>query len=184
VSWIDDLRVLAFQDVTRETPTFSYFLRRVFRWYGSTFGVAPTEAEKLPLFDLLQHYFEHQYENLDEKDQHATLMELLQDPEDVRAAQLREKMADEKFFEELTKEAEKQGPLSAPAAPVNNDKIERIQPAPADLGMPPINVDFESLALADLSDIDDGISVPDQGFPNEAPVQDLPRRPKRPRSGR
>ena len=41
-----------------------YFYRKVCRWYSTTFHTPLTQVNSIPWDEILQHYYEHHYENL------------------------------------------------------------------------------------------------------------------------
>lgn len=83
---LERIQVLAFREVTRETPTLEYFYRRVFRWYSKTFAIDVRVVPDLPLDDVLQAYFEETYEGMSDEERMVALQELVKDPEELAAA--------------------------------------------------------------------------------------------------
>jgi len=53
----------------------AYFFRRIVRWYSTTFHTPLHIVESLPWYEILQHYYESQYEKMNETE----LLELLQE---------------------------------------------------------------------------------------------------------
>lgn len=70
------LRILALSDVAEArrdggTPSPAYMLRRIARWYSTEFSTPLHQVDELPLDDLMQAWYESQYEELsDEKLNH------------------------------------------------------------------------------------------------------------------
>lgn len=69
IEWPRALRILALKEALSEEPSYDYFIRKVFRWYSKTFSTPLHQVADLPLFDVMQAYYEDIYSNLaDEKD--------------------------------------------------------------------------------------------------------------------
>lgn len=69
IEWPRALRILALKEALSEEPSYDYFIRKVFRWYSKTFSTPLHQVYELPLFDVMQAYYEDIYANLaDEKD--------------------------------------------------------------------------------------------------------------------
>lgn len=178
MNWILDLRLLSLDEVGRPEPTYPYFFRRVFRWYGKTFGMDPKAVEELPLWDVLQHYFEDEYEALSPEDRILAIQELL-DLADPKAAEKRRevKTLEDKKFEELDveaifkKKAEK-------AKSNKKSQFEEVKPPADDFPFPEV-IKFPDLTSLDAEDMP--IRVEDPGFGLEP---DSPRPPPPPRRGR
>lgn len=69
IEWPKALRILALKEALSEEPSHDYFIRKVFRWYSKTFSTPLHQVYNLPLFDVMQAYYEEIYSNLaDEKD--------------------------------------------------------------------------------------------------------------------
>lgn len=79
------LRTLALADVTRDPPAPSYALRRIFRWYSSKFATPLHLVDDLPLHDVLQHYYEAHFEEMDDVAIHQEVVELSKSPEALAA---------------------------------------------------------------------------------------------------
>src|SRR6202158_5323756 len=60
------VRILALQEVREKTAT--YRLRCVYRWYSKTFSTPLHLVPTLPFTEVLEAYFEDQFENLDEEE--------------------------------------------------------------------------------------------------------------------
>lgn len=97
------LRVLALAEVVREHASPEYSLRRIYRWYGSTYGMSPLAVEELPTDDVLQHYYEHIYESLleDEKLHHDLRKEMIELSETDAEAEVRKVAAEKAKVEEF-----------------------------------------------------------------------------------
>lgn len=69
IEWPRALRILALKEALSEEPSHDYFIRKVFRWYSKTFSTPLHLVYELPLFDIMQAYYEESYANLaDEKE--------------------------------------------------------------------------------------------------------------------
>lgn len=64
---MDDLeavKILALRAVLKPTSDPTYRIRQIFRWFSKTFHTPLAEVEAMPLEDVLQHYFESDYEQM------------------------------------------------------------------------------------------------------------------------
>lgn len=79
-SYVRALKTLALRDVASEDRDEHYSLRHVARWYSKTF-FTPLHIvlEEISVHDMLQHYFEAQFETMDDDDRQKYLQELSQD---------------------------------------------------------------------------------------------------------
>lgn len=60
------IRFAALRNVVKEGD-LDYAMRKIFRWYSKTFHTPLHVVEELPTEYILQHYWESQYEDLDEQ---------------------------------------------------------------------------------------------------------------------
>jgi hypothetical protein len=58
------IRVHAYADVVAGKPTHDYSLRSIFRWYSEKFHTPLHLVEDLPVYDVMQHYYEWHAEQL------------------------------------------------------------------------------------------------------------------------
>ena len=56
--WPRNLRILAFKEALSKSPSAEFSFRKLFRWYSKTFATPLHMVEKLPLYDILQAYYE------------------------------------------------------------------------------------------------------------------------------
>jgi hypothetical protein len=89
------LRILALAEVVRDDASSQYSLRRVMRWYSKAFHTPLHVVEELPLHDVLMHYYESHYEELNEAEGarialHDELIELSMTDEERRAKALKD----------------------------------------------------------------------------------------------
>ena len=79
-SYFEQLQILALTAV--EVPDWDYFLRKVHRAFSIAFHVPITECEKLTTEYMLQHLWEHRFENMETADQVKAAKELMKTPEE------------------------------------------------------------------------------------------------------
>jgi hypothetical protein len=147
---VDDLHAIALaalRAVIDEDP--EYRMRRIMRWYSREFHTPLHVVEELPTEDVLQAFFECQFESLSEKRRLKRAAELTETDEEraEREEQARkEEDADEDFMSALAKKtgAEK---LAAPAAKKTALKVKEVAPQPVMQAptpdMPEIDMVFE-----------------------------------------
>ena len=58
------IRRVALAEVVGDGYTLAYFYRKICRWYSREFSTPLHEVEKLPITDVLTHYYESHYEDL------------------------------------------------------------------------------------------------------------------------
>lgn len=105
--YLTALRLLALHNATSDSPSPDYMLRRVFRWYSKTFHTPLHEVENLPLHDVLVHYHEANYEELEEQELEVERDLLVMTAEERKAEKLRQdarKVEDYLFEKEATEE--------------------------------------------------------------------------------
>ncbi len=102
------LRNVHFYRQGRDTSP-EYKLRKIFRWYSTTFHTPLHEVDDLPLVDVLQAYWEQKLE--DAEDIQDEIDAMLESPDDLKQRQIEEDMADADTWEiaqeELAAEAER-----------------------------------------------------------------------------
>lgn len=84
-SYDASLRILALQ-AARHPDRLAQF-RRVARWYSQNFATPLHQVFELPEEFVLQHYYEHHYESLDDEDWRQEVLETVETPAE-RAARL------------------------------------------------------------------------------------------------
>lgn len=126
VSFVDAIQVLAFRDVLCETA--GYRIRRMQRWYSQTFSTPLHVVEHdIPLLNVLQHYFEYQFETADPEDI-AEIKKLILETAVQRADRLRAEDAqtasNEEFHHFLEEEAKRAASRPGnPAVPMANIQV-------------------------------------------------------------
>jgi hypothetical protein len=129
--WFRNLQVIALRAAASGRPEFisklepdgDYFIRKVFRWYSKEFSTPLHEVLELPLDDVLTHYWESQYEQMDDDEIVAAIKRLRETEEERKAREAKEQDAvgaDEAWLRQVEQEeqqriANKAAP--APAAP-------------------------------------------------------------------
>ena len=74
------IQIIALKEVLSDKQSQDFQLRSIFRWYSKTFHTPLHIVEELPEFDILQAYFEDQYEQLNQSDQgQANIQKLIED---------------------------------------------------------------------------------------------------------
>jgi len=94
---------------TDKKPSNEYYIRRILRYYSQKFYTPLHEVSHLPLHHVLQAYFEHMYEELEDADLDDIRIELLKSEEqrlEERRAQDDENVDLADLMEDMTKEAE------------------------------------------------------------------------------
>jgi succinate dehydrogenase flavin-adding protein (antitoxin of CptAB toxin-antitoxin module) len=74
------LRLAAMQAVVE--PDLDAQLRHIFRWYSKTFATPLDEVYDLPQEDILEAFYEEEYEGLNEDERQKEISELLETPEE------------------------------------------------------------------------------------------------------
>src|SRR5882762_7553048 len=109
VNLFNALRTVALRDVLKEAP--DYQIRSIFRWYSKTFHVPLPEVDMLPMDDVLQAFYECQYEDMD-IDEREKERQLLIESDEERHKRLMAEALEEfdrvSFEEEANKLAETQ----------------------------------------------------------------------------
>ena len=169
---LKSIRVLAARAVDKKDG--DYVFRYLCRWYSRTFHTPIAEAETIPVEEILQHYFESQYEDLDEEELEGVIALLIETESERTAREAREARDvadDEAFFQaELAQakldeaktrlhEAQKEGP-----APWAVDADKRLGMAPDDKKLrelpPDIKITFVSESELDELDARDLLGPP------------------------
>lgn len=74
------IQIIALKEVLSKNQSAEFQLRSVSRWYSKTFHTPLHVVETLPEFDVLQAYFEDQYEDLNSSNEgQAQIQKLLED---------------------------------------------------------------------------------------------------------
>ena len=129
----EDVKVLALAAV--EKPDIEYFERQVCRAFSTTFHVSILEALDLNIEFMLQHLYEHQFENMKLGDRVIAAQELLRTPEE-RQQQERDELLRLDEDEVYLIRASQELPKAEPKKPT-----PKLPDLPPDL--PPIKFDSE-----------------------------------------
>jgi hypothetical protein len=126
------LRVISAAEVTRKAPSAAYSIRQIFRWYSKTFHTPLHMVQDIPLYDIVQAYYESHYESMEEEDLRAEVQNLLlseeekiqkslqDDAEEFSLAQLERELAEEakqqapKTLESIAEEKKNEAPIEMP----------------------------------------------------------------------
>ncbi len=102
------IRVHAYADVLSDKPTSDYRIRQIFRWFSEKFHTPLYDVYELPIYDVLQHYYEVHVEQLAAATDNESAEQLKQElrelgmtPEELRAW----KDEEEAFEREVDEEA-------------------------------------------------------------------------------
>jgi hypothetical protein len=105
MDFYESVRVKALRDVFKgDSP--DYILRRIYRWYSTTFHVPLPEVDDISLDSILQHYFEHYFETLSGDKRLKEVKKLFED-EDIKKIDA-EAAEDEEFIKNLKIDLEKE----------------------------------------------------------------------------
>lgn len=80
MDYFESLKLIALDNVIHEKG--DYGLRHVFRWYSREFHTPLHVVENLPLEDIMTHYFECQYEDMEDHHRQEEIRNLLQTEEE------------------------------------------------------------------------------------------------------
>ena len=101
--------------------------RQICRWYSKTFATPLHVVEDLPRLDILQHYIEENYENLQDAELHLEADRLLTPEEDLA----KEDVEMDKLAKQLEKEnAQKK---AAPPKEATEKKIDKLSDAESEI---------------------------------------------------
>lgn len=161
---INNLKILALRSVIR--PDEEYLCRKIIRWYSKTFHTPIIEVQKIPILDILQHYYEEQFEELEadpeKKEEFHNIITELIETESQKADRLKkeakENIDDEVFLKQVADKIREQESLNLlkqeGKVPIR-DTTNKISE------MPEISMDFNNLN----SDIEKEYKeVKDEGF--------------------
>jgi hypothetical protein len=95
--YVRTLRLIAMADVVLEP--MSYSLRQIFRWYSKEFFTPLQQVDDIPLEEVLQTYFECQYEEMEEGPRNQEIQRLLISPEKLAQMQKEEDAEDAETWE-------------------------------------------------------------------------------------
>lgn len=146
MSWFDDIQVLALHAVVREDG--DYNLRSVFRWYSKTFATPLHVVETLPIEDVLRHYFEAKYEDLEEEHLAAEIKRLATPPETALRQRLAED-ADDAEVAELAALAPETRKVSEPVPDPLAEKLAELRKG----------LEGTTQRLEDLQSLPEGITM-------------------------
>lgn len=79
------LRILSAAEVARKRPSAAYSIRQIFRWYSKTFHTPLHQVADIPLYDVIQAYYESSFESMEEEDFKKEIHELAMSKEEKEA---------------------------------------------------------------------------------------------------
>ena len=160
------LKILCMHGVVHEPGEYS--LRYIFRWYSREFSTPLTEVEDIPLEDVMRHYFESRYEDLEEEDREKEIERLLMPEEKLARLRKAEDAEDVDAFE-FGRDSEEAAPLPAPVVEGPTDpitaRLERIREAVAETKPPTHEPFLEEGIHMTFDDFDEdkpGFGPPDE----------------------
>jgi hypothetical protein len=152
VDYSTALQVLALREVIDENESPEYRIRKILRWYSKTFVTPLHIAEELPLEDILQHYYECNFEEMSEAERVDAVKQFCMTPEQRLAVKNAAEVKEEEFFKEL--EAEAAAQAAAPKKPKVVLPQKPLQ-APSDALIPPPDSNGEiSMQFVDLKELE------------------------------
>lgn len=150
--FIKNLKLIAMFSVVKKPA--DYMTRKIFRWFSNEFATPLHVVETLPLEDVLTHYFESMYEDLDPEEREDLIERLLMDPDKLAALQRAEDAEDADAWEFGREVADQAPPIKMAEVPV--DPItERIEKLKAEI-RPPEKLDGPETSLPK---IEEGIHI-------------------------
>lgn len=114
---IEAIRIRALRAVWR--PDHEALMRRIFRWYSEKYHTPLHLVQDLPEEDILQTWFEVQYQELPPEERHNLAIFLLEDESERRAREADNKNSDEEFYlrtQQKALEQKKKGDLKSRVA--------------------------------------------------------------------
>lgn len=109
VDLLKALRINAFHAVKYRDS--EYVLRFIKRWYSKTFSTPLEEVDDIPVEDLLTHFFEERYQDMDDEDLDHELMLLTETDAERKVREDKERQDaadDDEFFNEIKEKAKKE----------------------------------------------------------------------------
>lgn len=95
LNFFNAMRTIALRDVL--VGSSEYELRKILRWYSTTFRTPLHEVYDLPLEFVLQHFYEAKYEDMDPDDREEERKLLILTPDERRA---KERIEDQERYEQ------------------------------------------------------------------------------------
>jgi hypothetical protein len=107
VDIFEAIQLKALRDV-HKFDSNEYMLRRLYRWFSSTYHVPITETDAIPVTTMLQHYFESYYESMSSDKRLKEINKLFQDVAEIEKQKDAMDAEDEDFVKQLTQDIEKE----------------------------------------------------------------------------
>jgi hypothetical protein len=145
------LRVISAAEVTRRAPSAAYSIRQIFRWYSKTFHTPLHVVQDIPLYDVVQAYYESHYESMEDEALQEEVHKLILSEEEKFQQALQED-AEEYSLAQLERELAEEAKQQAPQT-IESIAESKKQEVPVE--MPEIKMSFLDLGEgADLLDKD------------------------------
>lgn len=119
------LQLIALKNVLVEPPDEDFRWRQICRWYSKTFATPLHEVENLPKIDVLQHYIEEQYENLEDPQVQQELDRLLQREEAV--AEAIDKAKEDAAMDQLLAETQAENAIPKKPSKDKDKPLEKVE---------------------------------------------------------
>lgn len=107
LDFLKALRLCALGAVKEKDP--EYNLRFIFRWYSREFHTPMADVEAMPLEEVLMHFFECRYENMDDEELEQEEARLAETREERLAREEKERLDaldDDEFFQDVKAESD------------------------------------------------------------------------------
>jgi succinate dehydrogenase flavin-adding protein (antitoxin of CptAB toxin-antitoxin module) len=156
VDRLEALQATALLAVIRESD--DYLVRRILRWYSTTFHTPLHQVEELPFDYILTHYFETMYENVGDA-KRRKYARLMSETDEERASR-EERESDDAFVKKMEKVARREAEAAEKRSKEREEANQRIAAALGEqdaLDMPDIEMTFDG---SNLSGEDDSFPVP------------------------
>lgn len=153
MAWVEDLKAVAMYSVISEGN--EYVLRNIFRWYSKEFATPLHIVESLPLDDVLRHYYEVHFSELNDQERAEEIDRILLTEEKLRQRKTQEDADDadayefgkaaeqaEKIKEQKKAKEKKPDPPSAPAS-LPDVSLKDLKELPPDIDIKFIDSDDE-----------------------------------------
>lgn len=157
------IRLCALWEVMNPEPSNEYRLRRVFRWYSRTFSTPLEQVSDIPIEDVLQAYYECEYEQYNDPELEDERTVLTSEKDELRKREQEDDEFAEMVEQEEAERARKRSSEkeSKPASlPANN--------APSELPSAPPKLPPDiKMVFTDLDDELNGAGVMEQPKKNQ-----------------
>lgn len=160
---IDRIRLSALRAVWK--PDTDAIIRRICRWYSKEYHTPLADVPDLPLDDILQAWFESNYENLEPEERHNMAISLLETPDEREKRKMTDGQSEDNFIRQSEALAAKQkarkklpSKLADIQAALKKSRIAEKEAKSAPDPQPEITVSYDDSNLTDEDG--DGIALP------------------------